>query len=134
MRRLAAGILVSFAIVACGSDAIAPDLTPYAGSYTLRSINDFPLPYAVLQQTDLKLEVTADTMVMTTSGSFKDITHYRRTRTAAIDFPADTLNGSWTVRGQTITFTAQTGGVFSGNIGVTSFSIVGSATTSIYSK
>ena len=104
------------------------------GRHALRTINDGTLPYAVLQQTDLKLEITADTMSMTTNGVFRDITHYRRTRVTVIDYPADTLNGSWTMRGQTITFTAQSGAIFAGTVGVSSFSIIGSATTSIYRK
>ena len=133
MRWLASATLGLLAIAAC-SNVIAPDLTTYAGDYTLRMINDGTLPYAVLQQTDLKLEITADTMSMTTNGVFRDITHYRRTRVTVIDYPADTLNGSWTVRGQTITFTAQSGAIFAGTVGVSSFSIIGSATTSIYRK
>ena len=132
MRRTA--VLLGLIAAAACADATAPDLTPYAGNYTLRTINGGPLPYAVLQAPDVKLEITADTIVLTTNGRFADLTHYRRARSTGIDFPADTLNGAWTVRGQTITFTAQAGDIFSGTITGTTFSLVGNATTSVYAR
>ena len=106
MRRLFPGILLATALLACSADTITEDRTPYAGDYQLRTINGFPLPYAVIQSTAQTLEITDETFSLAASGAFVDITHYRRTRSPTVEFPADTLRGTFTVRGQTVNFTS----------------------------
>ena len=133
MRRLFPGILLATALLACSADTITEDRTPYAGDYQLRTINGFPLPYAVIQSTAQTLEITDETFSLAASGAFVDITHYRRTRSPTVEFPADTLRGTFTVRGQTVNFTTSKGDIFAGTVGSSAFSIEGSPTL-FYSK
>ncbi|MEO8622582.1 MAG: hypothetical protein ABI625_16030 [bacterium] len=134
-RRLILAIVLLMTGAACGADITLVDVTPYAGSYTLRSVNSFPLPYAILQSTDLRLEITDEAFSLASNSTFKDVTNYRRTAGAgAIDFPADTLTGSYEIRGQTISFTTSTGATFSGQVGLTSFTVIGNSTVFLYAK
>jgi hypothetical protein len=134
MRRLSLGVLFAAALLACSADSITDDVTPYAGDYTLRSINSFPLPYAVLKTDAETLEITDETFTLISTGGFVDITHYRRTVTPTVDFPSDTLRGTFTVRGQTINLTTSAGVVFTGTMGSGQFSIEGSSVILIYQK
>ena len=133
MRRLYPGILLATALLACSADTITDDLTPYAGDYQLRTINGFPLPYAILQSTAETLEITDETFSLATAGTFVDVTHYRRTQSPTVDFPADTLRGTFTVRGQTVNFTTSKGDLFTGTMGASAFSLDGSPVL-VYSK
>jgi hypothetical protein len=134
MRRSSLGIIFATALLACSADTITDDVTPYAGDYTLRSVNGFPLPYAIAITTDETLEITDETFSLISTGEFVDITHYRRTRTPTVDFPADTLRGTFTVRGQTANFTDTAGDVFTGTMGTSQFSIEGTSTVLLYQK
>jgi hypothetical protein len=134
MRRSSLGIIFATALLACSASTITDDLTPFAGDYTLRSVNGFPLPYAIQQTTAQTLEITDETFSLTSSGGFVDITHYRRTVTPTVDFPADTLRGTFTVRGQTANFTTSAGSVFTGTMGTSQFSIEGTSTILLYQK
>lgn len=134
-RRLVLALAVVVIGAACKNEITSADVTPYAGSYTLRSVNSFPLPYAILQSPDVRLEITDETFALATNSSFEDVTHYRRTTgVGIIDYPSDTLTGTFTVRGQTIEFTTEKGALFGGTIGLTSFSVIGNATIFLYSK
>jgi hypothetical protein len=138
-ERMTRRLILAFALLmsgaACGSDITLADVTPYAGNYTLRSINSFPLPYAILQSTDVRLEITDEAFSLATNSSFKDVTNYRRTSAiGVIDYPADTLTGSYEIRGQTISFTTSSGALFSGQVGVTSFTVIGNSTVFLYAK
>ena len=135
MRRSLPFVLLATALLACSADTItSDDLTPYAGDYTLRTVNGFALPYAVIKSTALTLEITDETFSLSANGSFIDITHYRRNQNPTIDFPVDTLRGTFTVRGQTANFTTSNGSVFIGTMGSSDFSVEGSSTTLYYKK
>ncbi|CAN5132092.1 hypothetical protein BH09GEM1_BH09GEM1_13740 [soil metagenome] len=134
MRRSSLGILFAFALFACRADVITDDVTSYAGDYTLRTVNGFVLPYAVLKTTSVTLEITDETFSLSSGGSFTDVTHYRRTENPTVTFPSDTLRGTFTVRGQTASFTTSKGDLFSGTIGASEFTVEGSSTIFYYKK
>ena len=134
MRRSSLGILCAIALLGCRANTITEDVTPYVGDYTLRSVNGFALPYAILKTTAVTLEILDETFSLSANGSFQDVTHYRRTQNPTVDFPADTLRGTFTVRGQTASFTTSTGSVFSGTMGTSEFSVEGSSTLLLYKK
>ena len=135
MRRLFPGILLAAALLACSADNItSDDLAPYAGDYTLRTVNGFALPYAILRTTAVVLEITDETFSLSANGTFIDVTHYRRNQNPTIDFPVDTLRGTFTVRGQTANFTTSDGSVFIGTMGSSDFSVEGASTTLYYKK
>ena len=134
MRRSFLGILCGIALLGCRADLITEDVTPYVGEYTLRTVNGFGLPYAILKSSAVTLEIIDETFSLSPNGSFQDVTHYRRTQNPVIDFPVDTLRGTFTVRGQTASFTTSTGIVFAGTMGTSDFSVEGSSTTLYYKK
>ncbi|MDQ2668921.1 MAG: hypothetical protein M3Z05_23425 [Gemmatimonadota bacterium] len=134
MRRSSLGILFATVLLACSADTITDDLSSYGGDYTLRSVNGFPLPYAIQKTTAITLEILDETFSLTSSGSFVDITHYRRTQNPIVDFPGDTLRGTYTVRGQTANFTTTAGDVFSGTMGTGQFSIEGTSAVLLYQR
>lgn len=133
MRKLSAALLLVIAI-ACGDSGTTPDLSASAGNYVLRSINSNPLPFTLLTTADVKLELTADTIYMTTNGRFSDVTRYRRTTIGVVDFPADTLGGDWTLKGSTVSFRATTGDLFTANLAGNTLTIEGSGISSVYTK
>ena len=134
MRRSSLGVLFAAALLACSASTITDDLTPYAGDYTLRSVNGFPLPYAIQKTSSSTLEITDETFSLTSAGGFVDITHYRHTVTPTVEFPTDTLRGTYTVRGQTASFTTTGGTVFRGTMGSSQFSLEGSSTILLYQR
>ena len=133
MRKLITVVVAMIAIMACGS-ATGPDLTTYAGNYALRSVNDTLLPYVVDKQANYLLEITTDTIYVAVKGTFVDVTHYRRTNAAVIDFPADSLRGAWAISGSTMTFRAVSGEVFNATLSGSTITVVGSGARAVYSK
>jgi hypothetical protein len=134
MRRSSAGFLLAVVLLGCAADGITADVSAYAGDYTLRSINGNTLPYAVQNTPTRTLAITSETFTLLATGSFVDITHYQDTQNSVVTYPADTLRGTFTVRGQTADFTTSKGDLFSGTMGAAQFTIEGSATVSLYSK
>ncbi|MEP7001261.1 MAG: hypothetical protein ABI969_12330 [bacterium] len=134
-RRLILVIALLMNAAACGADITLADVAPYAGNYTLRSVNSFPLPYAILQSNSVRLEITDEAFSLATNSTFNDVTNYRRTSAlGVIDHPADTLTGTYDIRGQTISFTTSSGALLSGQVGATSFTVIGNSTVFLYSK
>lgn len=133
MRKLITALLATFAIVACDSTT-APDLTPFAGNYGLRSVNDTLLPYTVYQHIDTTIAIAADTFFLGVNGVFLNATRYRRTTTAGVDFLADSIGGTWTVRGSDLEIIATNGSGLTATIGPTSFTTVGGGNKAVYSK
>ena len=134
-RRLTLAFALLASSAACGADITLADVTPYVGNYTLRTINAFPLPYAILQSTEVRLEITEESFSLAANSSFQDVTNYRRTKASGvIDYPADTLTGTYEIRGQTISFKTSNGASLSGQVGLTSFTVIGSSTIFLYAK
>jgi hypothetical protein len=134
MRRLSAGILFAAALLGCAADAITADVSAYAGDYSLISINGNTLPYSLSNTPTLVLIETSETFTLLANGGFIDITHYQRTQNSVTDYPADTLSGTFTVRGQTANFTTSAGDLFAGTMGASQFTIEGSSTVFFYKK
>ncbi|CAN5819207.1 hypothetical protein BH11GEM2_BH11GEM2_05380 [soil metagenome] len=134
MRRSFPFLLLATALLACSANTITDDLTQFGGDYILRSVNGFPLPYAIQQSAAGSLEITDETFSLSAGGGFLDITHYRKTQNPTVTFPADTLRGTYTVRGQTANFTTSGGSVFTGTMGASQFTIQGSSTILLYQK
>ena len=134
MRTLPAAALLLVAAIACKDATTAPDLTEYAGNYVMRTINGNALPFTVLTTTDVKLEITSDTMFLSSNGAFRDVTRYRRTTNGVVDLPADTLLGDWTIRGQTVTISTDNGFEFRANLVGNTMTIEGTGVTTVYTR
>ena len=131
--RAPTAVVLLFALVACGADSTSPDMTSASGDYALRTVNNFPLPVTVLTQTNLKLEILSETLYVKPSGTFSDVTHYRRTTAEVVDTPADTLSGTWSVKGTVVTFIAGNS-TFTGTMGGVSILIEGDGLAFRYIK
>ena len=133
MRKLPVVLIAAVIAAACGDSSTGPDLASSAGNYAMRSINGALLPFTLLTTADVKLEITSDTLYLTTNGHFADIGHYRRTTLGVVDFPADTLAGDWTIRGTTLSMTSPQG-TFTGNLVGNTLTIEGAGISSVYTK
>lgn len=104
MRRSTLILTTAVALAGC-RDSLAPRGAvdaDFAGTYALQTIAGFPLPYSVLRAQAFNLEVTGDTVSLGIDGTYVGRTHYRRTQGASIDFPADTVRGTWTAVGSSV--------------------------------
>ena len=102
MRRLLPTLALA-AVAACGGDdPPAPRQLP--GTYPLVSANGRPLPAVVHEEPGYKLEITAGTISLATSGSFSDSYTIRETIDDVVQPIAEiTCYGSWTRSGSTVT-------------------------------
>jgi hypothetical protein len=134
MRRLVAGVLAALAVAACGASeqVLLPD-PDMAGTYALKTMGGFPLPHFVLQRPGFDLSVTAETMVLDASGSFTDITKYLRIEANVVDYPSDTLRGTWTAFESNVTLTAK-GSTFGGSVIGRTLTLTNGNVTSVYLK
>ena len=133
MRTIALAGWVLCATIACRTNTV-PDLTPYAGNYVLRTVNDTPLPYRVHAVADTTIDIVADTIFMSASGSFIDATHYRDSASTVVMLTSNSLSGNWTVSGSTVTFDAVSGDLFTGALTGATITIVGGGARAVYSK
>jgi hypothetical protein len=133
MRALPAVILL-LTLAACGADIATPDMSTVAGDYVLRTINGGGLPVVVINRVDLKLQIAAETLFMKPSGQFSDITHYIRSDSVGVvDLPADTLDGSWSIKGTVISY-ASGSNTFTGTLGGVAIIIEGAGLSFQYIK
>jgi hypothetical protein len=133
MRRLSF-VALAVIIVACDTAPTGTVNPEDAGNYVLRSINDTLLPYTLLNNSSIQLSVVSDTIFMGVDGRFVDRTHYRRVLNGVTDFPADTLSGTWTVKGATVAFTSSTGENFAATLSAQQLIMVGGGLKSTYTK
>ena len=135
MRKFLLALLALPLVAGCGSDvATAADLAAASGVYSLRTMNNVPLPFALINTAAEYLEVTSDTVSMKGDGSFTDVTHYNRTQGSTNDSPVDSLSGSWTVKNGTITFDGNDGFRYVATLSGNTFTISGNGVISLYSK
>ncbi len=134
MRRLATVILGTLAIAACSAaePMTAPDPS-MAGTYQLKTMAGSTLPYAVLQQPGLDLKVTAESMTLDAAGAFTDITNYLRINNGVVDYPVDTLVGTWTAYQSNVTLVAK-GQKFGGTVVGNTLTLSDGVLVSVYSR
>jgi hypothetical protein len=125
---VALAVLGTLVISACqSSDAVLPNTTAVAGSYSLITVNDSALPRTVLSSTNYLLQIVNDTIQLSTFGTWADLTNYVETSGTTIDYPYNLIFGTFTVSGATINFTTSNGDKFAGTVDGNSLQIVGTA-------
>ena len=102
MRRLLSTLAIATLAACGGDDPAAPRQLP--GTYPLVSANGRSLPAVVHEEPGYKLEITAGTITLATSGSFSDSYTIRETIDGVVQ-PIDelTCHGSWTRSGNSVT-------------------------------
>jgi hypothetical protein len=103
MRKLASLALFLF-VGACGDNLPVAPLSDAAGTYTLRSVDGSPLPFVYLAAAGYKDEIMSGTVTLSADGRFRDETLYRRTRDGVVSLSTVALEGTWSLRGDFVTF------------------------------
>ena len=128
---------------ACGKDSpTAPPGSPNdpaAGTFALTSVDAHALPFAIVSDSFYKLEVTAGSAVLTTTGSFIMPLTTRETVAGHASEFVDTTRGTWTQAAGTIAFTAApatqtTNGTWDGRHLTVMFAIGPATNTYVYTK
>lgn len=103
-RAIAIG-MIAFA-AACGSDSgtpTTPEETTPVGNYTVSTVNGKALPAAVIDDPDLKVEVTTGTLVLTTDGKYSSVLTTRYTIPGATPSVfKDSVGGTWILNGTSV--------------------------------
>ena len=135
MRRPAASFIAALAFLACTPKGPTGTVDPdYVGSYALRTVASYQLPYAVLVKPGLTLQITADTIRLNADGSYYDHTYYYRVNGSLVDFPSDTLVGTWSTIGRSIKIESTKGATFLGNINGATMTIDPSGLPFVYTR
>lgn len=121
--------------LACGGDSTGPTEASVAGTWNLQSVNGTALPFIVSQTGTNKVEITADVLTVTSSGSFTEITTLRTTQngTATTQTVADA--GSYVLNGNNATFQFQSdGSIGSGTVSGSTLTVSQAGLSLIYKK
>jgi hypothetical protein len=84
------------------------------GFYVLVSVNDTLLPRVLHTETNYRLEIVSDTMVLVADGRWADITHYREIDGTTETLAQNSISGTFSVNQGTVTFTSSSGNGFNG--------------------
>ncbi|MFN2564507.1 MAG: hypothetical protein ABR499_05780 [Gemmatimonadaceae bacterium] len=137
MRKLASVALFLF-VSACADNLPLAPLSDAAGTYTLRSVDGSPLPFVYLEAVGYKDEIMSGTVALSADGRFRDETLYRRTRDGVVLLSTVALEGTWSLRGDVVTFSpearATPGRVYTMRRGGTRLTLVELGLTSIFER
>jgi hypothetical protein len=132
VRKIFLGVLAL--ALACG-DSTGPTEASVAGTWNLQSINGTALPFVVAQTGTDKVEVTADVLTVTSSGSFTEITTIRTTQNGATTTQTIPDAGTYVLNGNNVTFQFQSdGSVGSGTVSGNTLTVSQAGLSLIYKK
>ena len=106
MRKLVTMCAVVLAI-GCGestSPAVAVE-----GTWTLQSLNGFPVPFSAPQGNGNYIELTSDVITATSSGTFTQLTVIKTTTNGVVTTESIPDDGTYTVSGNDVTFSFSSG-------------------------
>ena len=95
---LAFAAALSMSVSAC-QDTTNPSAA-LSGTYTLRTINNQPLPVAV----DASTDIVSGYITIDRNGSYRDVLTYRDASAGGATYD-ETINGTWALSGNTVEFT-----------------------------
>jgi len=95
---------VALTLAACGRDSsVGPKPTDITGTYQLTTFDGNELPVTVVDLGAYQIQLTADTLVLDSDGSYSMDFDYRILDSGNTRSAADHASGTWTADGQTIT-------------------------------
>lgn len=101
MRKL---VTMCAAVLAIGcGDSTSPAVSA-AGTWTLQSINGFPVPFSAPQGNGNYIELTSDVIVATSSGTFTQMTVITTTTNGVATIDSIPDDGTYSVSGNDVTF------------------------------
>jgi hypothetical protein len=101
MRKLLA-ICAMLLAAGCG-DSTAP-AGSVAGTWTLKTVNGFSVPFVSQQGGGNTIELTSDVITATASGSFTQMTVVKTTTGGQVTIDSIPDAGTYTISGHTVTF------------------------------
>ena len=138
MRRTIAGLLtlVVAAFAATFAATCAPPTSPLelAGTYTLMTVNESPLPFAFPPDGATSVEALDDQYILTPSGTFTEAGHKRFTLGSAVSISVPIDAGTFTRRGDTVTLESPIFGTRTGTIRHGSLTLVLGTFALVYMK
>lgn len=106
------------AVTSCDSTTptrtVTPETAAAEGFYALVSVNDTLLPRVLRTDTNYRLEIVSDTMVLVADGRWADVTHYREVDGTIETVAQNSIAGTFSVNQGTVTFTSSSGNGFTG--------------------
>lgn len=98
--------LLALCSLACGKDAVAPPVSPLAGTYALHAVNGQPLPtFAWQMQGGYRGEITGGTMELTDRTYWEEIV-WRVTSPGGVNEQLSGGRGTYVLDGSTVRFEA----------------------------
>jgi hypothetical protein len=110
-KRSYALCIALLSLAACGDSATEAEQA-HIGRYSLVTVNDTTLPFTLDREGTARLDVTAGSIVVSSSGSFTDITQYLLTDGTASQTQSQTFSGKYKVSGTMLTMTPTQGDVY----------------------
>ena len=108
-RGRALGVLFAAAVLACGDSGDSTSPESIEGVYTLQTINGGALPAVVYEDEAGKIEVVAGAITLGPGTKWSISVTARVTVEAEVSTNTDTLDGTWSRSGSTLTLTSADG-------------------------
>ncbi|HUF50129.1 MAG TPA: hypothetical protein VMN60_04815 [Longimicrobiales bacterium] len=111
MKRTA--LLLAVLAFGCGDSSTDVAATAHVGTYTLRTIDNAPLPVTILVEGTASLVITAGSVNLNSDATFTDRTDYQIVSGTTTISDSDVAAGTYTRNGSTIELRTSDGGVYS---------------------
>jgi hypothetical protein len=136
MRSMLATVftVATVLLAGCGGDSGTPPMeATLAGTWNLATVNGTPLPF-VLQQSNPKIEILSDKLVLSASGTFAQSIMARSTSAGTITMQPIEDGGTYEARGTSASFTFNDGSQGNGTVDGNSLSVTGVGYALVYVK
>ena len=136
IRRTFLLLVGAVVLGACGgSDApVGPDRQAI-GTYTLRTVNDQPLPAVVFQDATVKIEVLSDVVTLNENGTWSETASLRATSAAgAVGTQPSSDNGTYTLNGSALVLSSGQSGTTTATLSGSSLTIADAGLVLVYQK
>lgn len=134
LARITAAALIAVA-GACGGDGNGiTDVASVAGTYSLKTVNGAPLPFVFFDEGGYKLEVTAASYTLSSAGTFSNTATIRETENGAVFTSTETITGTYTVSGASVTFIGSDGESVTGSISGNTLQFSEDGVTAVFMK
>jgi hypothetical protein len=122
MKRFSRLILLGM-LAGCYGETSAPESFTLHGRYTLRTVDDEPLPAVMSEQPNLRIEFMRGVVTLNQDLSFTDSTEVRRTESTLVRRVIDVAAGTYTRAGDVVNLNSTRGERYSMTIGSSSQSL-----------
>jgi hypothetical protein len=133
MRRFFVPLLVATALACGGDSSTSLANVPVPGTYTLRTINRLSLPYTILQQDSVKVELMGDSFTLADDRSWSEFGTRRITFSGQVVTDTISVTGTYVLSGTRITLIAANGST-DGTIGGGTLTLTNDAVVAVYQK